>query len=226
MISIVIPAHNEEKHIAETLDSISRHVRTPHEVIVIADHCCDRTEEIVRSFLNIQLLRNEGDQGFSNTVIAGIRAARGDAVVLVMADGCDDLRDIDHMWDVLQQQHADVVCGSRYMKNGKKIGGPHLQNLLSRTVCSSLHLLARIPTRDAANAFKMYRRSFLEILEYNIENTGTEYSLALLLRTHRAGGKIIDIPTIWTGRSIPLRKELAILKRLPGYLSHYLSTLR
>ena len=226
MLSIIIPAHNEEQSIATTVLGVVTSVQTPHELIVVADHCSDRTEEIVTGLMTnypqIRLVRNDKRKGsFSNAVITGFLAATGETVVPVMADNCDNPTTIDRMWQALEERHADVVCGSRYMKGGHKQGGPILQNILSRIVCYSLRIFTGIPTWDCANSYKIYRREFLQTLQFDIPNAGTEYSLALLFRAYRAGGKITEIPTSWTGEKMPIGEEWKILKRFPGYWYWY-----
>jgi glycosyltransferase involved in cell wall biosynthesis len=226
MLSIIIPAHNEEETIGTTVLGVVTHVKTPHEVIVVADHCSDLTEAIMRAlmakFPQIRLVQNDTRKGsFSNAVITGFKEAKGDAIVPVMADNCDNATTIDRMWTAMQEQQADVVCGSRYMKGGQKKGGPILQNILSRAVCYSLRIFTGIPTWDCANSYKMYRRTFFETLAYDIPDAGTEYSMALLFRAYRAGGKITEVPTSWTGEKMPVSQEWKILKRFPGYMYWY-----
>ncbi len=55
----------------------------------------------------------------------------------------------------------DLVCGSRYMKDGKQNGGPVLKGLMSRTAGTSLHFLSRVTTHDCTNSFKLYRKSIV-----------------------------------------------------------------
>jgi glycosyltransferase involved in cell wall biosynthesis len=226
-LSIVIPAHNEQDAIGATLEGLLKAVHTPCEIIVVADHCSDRTEEIVREFQgahpHIRLLRNEQERGFGNTVMTGLLAASGDAVVPFMADACDDPTTIDRMAQTMEREGVDVISASRYMRGGQKIGGPRLQNILSRIVSYSLCLFVRIPTWDSANAYKMYRTPFLHTLDIRIPNAGTEYTLAVFLRAWKSGAKIVEIPTIWTWKEppLPFKKELKILRRLPGYWKWY-----
>ena len=78
-----------------------------------------------------------------------------------MADLSDDLNDINAMYQLIEKRDFDVVCGSRYMRGGRQIGGPPLKSLISRTAGLSLHFLTGIPTHDATNNFKMYRGSFI-----------------------------------------------------------------
>ncbi|HVW66387.1 MAG TPA: glycosyltransferase family 2 protein [Candidatus Peribacteraceae bacterium] len=225
-LSIIIPAHNEEEQIEATVRGVLHAVTTPCEVIVVADHCTDRTEDIVKKIASddarLRLVRNDQRRGsFSNAIITGLSAAIGEAVVPVMADHCDDPATIERMWQAMQEKNTDVICASRYMKGGRKSGGPVIQNILSRIVSYSLHVLTRIPTWDCANSYKMYRRAFLLSLPYDIPDAGTEYSMALLFRAYRAGGKIGEIPTSWQGQAITAGEEWQIFKRFPGYWYWY-----
>jgi len=226
-VSVVIPAHNEEQAIGSTLESVLNEVSPPLEILVVADHCTDRTEAIVATFTknnsSIHLLRNERARGFSNAVITGFQHAQGEFVIAVMADACDDPRTINPMREALTHLGVDVVCGSRYMKGGQKIGGPFLQDLCSRLVCYSLRLFAQARTWDATNAFKMYRREFLLRVSYDMPGYGTEYSLALFIRACARGARIIEVPTTWIWREAQpsLTQEIRVLKRFPGYWPWY-----
>jgi len=224
-VSIVIPAYNEGKNISKTLLRVFADVTIDYEVIVVADHCTDTTEQIVRDLQSthpqLKLMTNAGNRGFGNTLITGFEKAQGDAIVPIMADCCDDPSTINRMLHKLSTEPFDVVCGSRYMKGGGKVSGPWIQDKLSRIVCFSLRLLTRIPTRDCANSYKMYRRSFLHTINYHITDAGTEYSMALLFRTYNAGARITEIPTTWAGNPIPWKREWKIFRRTPGYWRWY-----
>lgn len=224
-VSIVIPAHNEEESIATTIQGVLDRVRIPYELIVVADHCTDSTESIVSGFMGkypqIQLLRNTERKGsFSNAVITGYKAAQGENIVTVMADNCDDAATINAMAAKIDEGY-DVVCGSRYIRGGKKIGGPWLQDKLSRIVCVTLKLLTGIPTWDAANSYKMYRSSVLKNLAFDIPNAGTEYSMAILFKAYAAEAKITEVPSTWKGQSMPVQEEWKILRRFKNYWFWY-----
>jgi dolichol-phosphate mannosyltransferase len=224
-VSIVIPAHNEEESIGATIRGVLERVTVPYELIVVADHCSDRTEAIVQDFAakdqRIKLLRNTERKGsFSNALITGYKAATGDAVVPVMADNCDDAATINTMLKKIEEGF-DVVCGSRYIRGGRKIGGPWLQDKLSRIVCITLRILTNVPTWDAANSYKMYRMSVLKNLAWDIPNAGTEYSMALLFKAYTADARITEVPSTWTGQSIPVGDEWKIFKRFPNYWFWY-----
>ena len=85
LISVVIPAHNAEKYLAEALESVRAQTFPDYEIIVIDDGSTDRTAELASSYSGVFLLQqsNRGEAGARNT---GIRAARGKYVAFLDAD--------------------------------------------------------------------------------------------------------------------------------------------
>lgn len=227
-LSIIIPAKNEENSILLTLQSLKNSVRIPHEIIIINDRSSDNTESIVKKYIgrnkNVSLIKTTPNKGgFSNAIKKGIWKSSADIVVVVMADLCDDPKTINKMYEKIAEGW-DIVCGSRYMQHGKKIGGPKIQNFFSALVCKSLHYILRMPTEDASNAFKMYRKNVFKTLEYK-SNSGVESSLDLILRAHFQGFKIIDIPTTWQGRTAG-ESKFKLIERSPRYAKIYLWALK
>ncbi|MGC8805286.1 MAG: glycosyltransferase family 2 protein, partial [Candidatus Ratteibacteria bacterium] len=166
LLSIVIPARNEQENLEETIDSLFSFIDSGiTEIIVVNDHSTDCTEMIVKKIAEkkpqVRLVHNEDEPGFANALKTGFSHAKGEYVVPVMADGCDNPVTIQLMIEKAKEGF-DLVCGCRYMKNGKKYGGPKFQNFFSKFVCLSLYYLAGIPTRDISNAFKLYRRKLLQ----------------------------------------------------------------
>jgi dolichol-phosphate mannosyltransferase len=225
-ISIVVPVFHEEKTIAKLLAQIAQKVKSRHEVLIIYDYEKDPTVKAVTTYLkqatqnNILLIKNsEGNKrGVTNAMRTGFAKVKGDAAVAVMADLSDDLSDIDKMTRLIEKG-ADIVCGSRYMKGGKKVGGPVLKTFLSRLAGLSLHLFFRLPTHDATNAFKMYRKTLLN--KVKIESTGGfEYSLEITLKAFKLGYRIAEIPTVWYDRPEG-KSNFKLFRWLPKYMKTY-----
>lgn len=84
-LSIVIPAYNEERHIAACLDSIAAQTVKPDEVIVVDNNSTDLTAEIARSYPFVKLLR-ESVQGFTPPRNRGFNAATSDIIGRINAD--------------------------------------------------------------------------------------------------------------------------------------------
>ena len=105
------------------------------------------------------------------------------------------------------------------MKGGSQTGGPLLKGLMSRTAGLTLHWFAGLPTHDATNSFKLYRKSYLESV--TVESTGGfELGLELTVKAYRQGRKICEVPTSWTDRTAG-ESHFKIMKWLPSYLKWY-----
>lgn len=162
-LTIIVPAKHEEHTVIPTLQSLQTHVKTPHNILVVnVSDKHDRTKNIVRTYTKthtgISIIYKIHPHGtFGMALQLGLTQATGTVVVPFMADGCDDPKDIDRMYQLLGSGW-DVVCASRYISGGRKIGGPRLQSFFSRVVCWTLQRITGIPTSDISNAFKMYKK--------------------------------------------------------------------
>src|SRR3954467_515495 len=97
LLSIVIPARDEEGCIASTVEHLHLELRLngiEHEIIVVDDGSSDRTAEIVTALgeqnPSVRLVQNGAPHGFGCAIICGLNNMRGDAVVIMMADESDD----------------------------------------------------------------------------------------------------------------------------------------
>ena len=140
LLSVVIPARDEEGCIASTVEHLHVELRlrsVPHEIIVVDDGSRDRTWEILKTTKkHVPVLRSAQSpppHGFGRAIIAGLEEMRGDAVVVMMADECDDCRDVVRYWETLQQGF-DCVFGSRFVKGGGVIDYPKIKLLDRKSV--------------------------------------------------------------------------------------------
>jgi glycosyltransferase involved in cell wall biosynthesis len=227
-IDFVMPVYNEGPNIGRALAEIYEYVPLTKRVLVVYDFDEDNTLPVVRElapqYPGVELVKNTLGRGVLNAVRAGIAATRAEVVVVTMADLSDDLAIVPRMVELIRNQGYDIVCGSRYMRGGRQLGGPWLKGLLSRTAGVSLHLLTGIPTHDVTNAFRAYRRSLL--LETPIESEGGfEYSLEITAKAFAAGRRITEIPSTWRDRSAG-QSRFKLRQWLPHYLRWYFYALK
>ncbi len=167
---------------------------------------------------HIRPIRNDLGRGVLNAIKVGFREAQGEAVLVTMADASDDPATIPKMWVKLGEGY-DLVCASRYMRGGRQIGGPRVKSFLSRLAGLSLYWLAGIPTHDATNSFKLYRRRLLE--EIQTESTGGfEIGLEMTVKAHLSGYPIAELPTTWRDRTEGT-SNFKTIRWLPKYLRWY-----
>ena len=117
LTSIVIPAYNEEAAIGEDLDVITRTMDAtgrPYEIIVVDDGSTDRTAEIVSNKPDVRLVHHEHNRGTGAARTTGIRAAKGDVIIMTDGDGTYPNQDMPMLLE--HMEHHDMVIGARTLR--------------------------------------------------------------------------------------------------------------
>jgi dolichol-phosphate mannosyltransferase len=168
LLSIVIPARDEEESIRSTVEHLHVELRlhaVPHEIIVVDDQSTDRTWDaltaLAADITELHPIKNELQPGFGRAVTCGLDSMQGDAVVIMMADQSDDSRDVVRYWETLNEGY-ECVFGSRFIKGGGTIDYPPIKLFLNRLANFFLKVLFRIRLNDVTNAFKAYRRTVID----------------------------------------------------------------
>lgn len=226
-LTIVVPVYHEEGSIERTLSEIAEKVTLPHRLLVVYDYPEDPTVPVVQGLLGrfpaVELLLNDLGKGVICAIKKGFQAAtHPGAVVVVMADLSDDLSAIPPMYRLIERGF-DLVAGSRYCPGGSQEGGGIVKSSLSRLAGRSLHALTTLPTRDATNAFRMYRTSFLRSVEIESQG-GFELSLELTVKAWACGFRVGEVPSQWRDRADG-ESKFRLFAWMPSYLRWYLAAL-
>jgi dolichol-phosphate mannosyltransferase len=221
VLSVVCPVYNEGANIGPLIERLGKEIALPMELLVVYDKDDDDTLPALLALkpaFPVRTVKNQFGRGALNAIKTGFAQAGCEATLVIMADLSDDLRIVPRMFELIHQGY-DIVCGSRYMKGGKQIGGPLLKGLMSRTAGLTLHWFAGLPTRDVTNSFKMYRTAFLKGLTF--ESTGGfEIGMEAVVKAYVAGGRIAELPSTWTDR-VAGESRFRLWKWLPNYLRWY-----
>lgn len=221
-VSIVIPVYNEGEAILGCLERILRDVLLPCEVLLVHDMPEDTTvphvQQVATRVPSVRAVLNTYGPGPANAIRFGIDSARAPVTVVTMADGSDDPRQIDELARLVERGVV-VAAASRYMPGGQQVGGPRVKRMMSRGAGRTLHMFARVGTRDATNSFKAYSTEFVR--RVGVESrTGFEVGLELTAKANRMRLPVAEIPTIWLDRQLG-SSRFDVGRFLPRYLKWY-----
>jgi glycosyltransferase involved in cell wall biosynthesis len=222
-LDIVIPVYNEGRNIVLTLATLASSVKTPARVLICYDFPDDDTLPAIRdnslshARLAVELVRNRG-RGAHAAVMTGFAASTAPFILMYPADDAINAAMLDRMV-ALARSGCDIVCASRFMPGGTMVGAPPLKAVLVRAANFTLHHLARLPTTDASNGFRMFSRRVIDDIAVESDQ-GFCYGIELLVKAHRLGWPIAEVPVRWFERQHG-QSRFRVLTWLPAYLRWY-----
>lgn len=217
-LDIVIPVYNEGANILGVLRSLQASVKSRVRVLICYDHEDDDTLVALGASapapFDVVLVKNQGS-GAHAAVLTGLAASTAPGVLVMPADDFDNAAILDQMVERLRRS-ADIVAPSRFMKGGRMVGCPWLKAVLVRVSAFVLYHVARLPTHDASNGFRLFSRRVVDRIPIE-SSLGFTYSIELLVKCHRLGWKIDEVPARWVERKQGTSR-FRIARWLPGYL--------
>jgi len=202
MLSIVIPAYNEEKRLPKALDPMLAYLKRKnirHEIIIVADKGIDRTWDVVRDYAKryraIKYIFNEKKQGKGFALKKGVLKTKGNFVLFADADTSTPIEELDVFLPLME--NADIVIGSREHKDSKV-----KNKLISRVILGNLgNLLLRMllikNVKDTQCGFKLFKGNIArELFGMSLMN-GFGFDFEIIFLAQKKNYKIIECPVHW-----------------------------
>jgi dolichol-phosphate mannosyltransferase len=220
-LDIVIPVYNEGPNIVSVLESFRRELRVPYRVLICYDFEEDTTLTALTSIspedYHFTLIKNDG-RGVLDAIRAGLRQTRAPYLVTFPADDDYNARRLNSM-SQKAMEGFDIVCASRLMRGGCMVGCFWLKAALVRTAAFMLYHVGRLPTHDPTNGLRLFSRRVVEQIASESE-MGWAFSLEWLVKAHRLGWPIAELPAEWHERRTG-KSRFRILRWLPQYLKWF-----
>jgi len=206
MLSVLIPAYNEQDTIGETIEAIViefNKENLEHELLVVNDGSNDETEKYLlnlqKQFPTLSYINNPGPYGYGCAVRFGLDHFKGDAVVIAMADGSDSPDDMIKYYEKIIEGY-DCSFGSRFMLGASVENYPRFKLFLNRL---GNYLIAKLTGKkynDFTNGFKCYKREVIDHIQPLISGR-FNLTIEMSIRAVQADTNIAIIPIDWRDRS-------------------------
>lgn len=220
-VDIVMPVYQEGEGVLRVTEALQKGVKTPFRLLICYDKEEDSTLAALRKLappsLEWKAVRNAG-LGVHGAVMTGLRFSRSAAVITMPADDTFNASLIDKMCE-MYREGAEVVVPSRFMPGGRMVGCPPLKAFLVRCAAWTLRVFARLPVHDPTNGFRLFSKRLLDTAR--VESVqGWAFSLELLVKAHRLGLVIRELPAQWIERQTG-KSRFRVFVWMPIYLRWY-----
>lgn len=206
---VVIPTYNEAENIADILHGLKL---LDCDVLVIDDGSPDGTAQIVRN-LGIEVIEREGKQGLGSAYRTGFAIAidRGYTYVIQMdADGSHQIKDLEKMMEWIG--NADVLIGSRWVKDGQIANWSKFREYLSKSANTYANLLLSLGVKDTTSGFRIYTSALLKKMEIStIRSEGYCFQIEMTRRALSRGGSVAEVPITFIERTHGVSKMSAAI---------------
>jgi glycosyltransferase involved in cell wall biosynthesis len=204
MLSIVVPALNEEKSIAGIIDqilAIREELRdigiTDLQVIVVDDGSKDKTGQIVGDMEDVQLVTHKTNRGYGAALKSGFRRAEGQLLAFLDADSTYPPKCLVQLCKIALNNRADLVIGSR--RSGSESQMPALRRVGNLIWSSLLSTIGNERVRDPASGMRVFWRHCLPQL-FPLPD-GLNFTPVMSTRALHEGLKVVEVPIPYRERS-------------------------
>ncbi|UCH59808.1 MAG: glycosyltransferase family 2 protein [Anaerolineales bacterium] len=201
-LSVIIPAHNEERRLPATLEQVFKYLRAQSysaEVLVVENGSADNTYEVACSYQahypNLQVIQ-EKERGKGLAVRRGMLQASGEYRFMCDADLSMPVDEIARFLPP-QLEDFDVAIGSREAPGSIRYNEPEYRHIGGRAVNIMIRLLALPGLDDTQCGFKCFRAPIAEELFAMQTLTGWSFDIELLYIARRRAHRIVELPIPW-----------------------------
>ena len=223
LLSIIIPAHNEEQRLPGSLGKIVAFLeeqRYKAEVIVVENASQDNTAGVVEEFMArhpfISMIREERP-GKGRAVKLGMMGARGEYLFICDADLSMPIEEVAKFLPPALEGY-DLAIASREVEGARRYGEPAYRHLMGRVFNILVRLLAVPGFQDTQCGFKCFRREVAHDIFPSQTIDGWGFDVEVLFIAHKRGYRIVEVPINWyymsSSRISPIKDTLNMFREL------------
>ncbi len=202
-LSIILATFNESPNILKMLNSITNVLPSSidSEIIVVDDNSPDGTGTIVENYIktknenpSIKVIHRIDKRGLSSAIIEGFHHADGEMLLVMDTDFTHPPEKIPEMLDEVQNNHYDIVVGSRFVKGSETIGWPFSRRLMSTFATKIAKYGLGLNVKDSTSGFFLIKKDLIENKKFDA--IGYKLLLEILVKTSNAKTKEIPYTCI------------------------------
>lgn len=208
-LSVVMPAYNEEKTIAEIIGRVQK-LPNLFELIVVDDCSIDKTKEIVEQISatdpRVKYIRQPANGGKTAALKAGFALTKGDIVIVQDADLEYDPTEIEDVIQPILAGHADVVYGSRFMvkKAARVIYFYHY--IANKGLTFLSNCLTNLNMSDVETCYKAFRGDIIRNMV--ITSSGFGFEIEVTAKVAKLKCSVYEVPISYYGRTYEEGKKI------------------
>jgi glycosyltransferase involved in cell wall biosynthesis len=208
-LSVIIPVYNEVRNISEIVKRVQA-TKLASEIILVDDGSKDGTGEILQKLDGkgkIRVIRKGKNQGKGAAVVAGMKAAKGDVLLIQDADLEYDPRDYPALLKPIEEGLADVVYGSRFLGAAHRVT-MFWHQLANQLLTLMTNILYDSILTDMETGYKVFRRHVFEGMTIRAKrfNFEPEFTAKILKRKYR----IFEVPITFNPRDYGEGKKIKL----------------
>ena len=204
---IIVPTFNERENLPQLVKRLMAQPVTL-DILVVDDNSPDGTgrvaDELAAQNPHVHVLHRQEKNGLGRAYIAGFEwalARQYEFIFEMDADFSHNPADIPRFLEAALKQDTDLVVGTRYLNGIRVINWPLNRLLLSLAAAQYVRIITGMPVSDPTGGFKCFRRRALAAIDLpSVRSNGYSFQIELTHRVWRRGGRIAEVPIIFTDR--------------------------
>ena len=209
LYSVILPTYNERENlpiIFYLIDKYLTEASLKYEVVIVDDSSPDGTLEVAQAIRKsfgeekVTIVSREGKLGLGTAYVAGLKAAKGDRIILLDADMSHHPKVIPQMVKKMDTDKVGIVTGTRYGLGGGVYGWDSFRKLTSRTANFLADFLLNPKVSDLTGSFRLYERKAIEEILPTITCTGYAFQMEIVVRARKADMAIAEVPITFVDR--------------------------
>ena len=211
MITVLIPCYNEKNTIEKLVNKILNQRNLEIEIIIIDNNSNDGTKEILKNNLETKvskIIYNDVNHGKGYSLKRGIKAATGEILIVQDADLEYDPNEYEKLINPIKNGYADVVYGSRYVKNNETKVLFFWHTLANRSLTFLSNMFTNLNLTDMLTCYKVFKTDIIK--QIDLKEKGFGFDSEVTAKIAKLKPRIYEVGISYFGRSYAQGKKIRL----------------